>query len=98
MSQYLSRQISKRQHHDPWNLCPREMTSVDCFYVYLRVYARLRQDGRAMDPDRMVGKRSPGTSFRSVASSSGASTGRTHQPEAGVVDLLLVLGPDLSTS
>ncbi|BFZ15747.1 hypothetical protein BsWGS_18786 [Bradybaena similaris] len=28
---------------DPWSLCPDEMERVDCFYVYLRLYARLRK-------------------------------------------------------
>ncbi|BFZ15743.1 hypothetical protein BsWGS_18782 [Bradybaena similaris] len=29
---------------DPWSLCPHTMERVDCFYEYLRVYARLRKD------------------------------------------------------
>lgn len=55
---YLYRQVTKRQHHDPWGLCPAEMPSVNCFYIYLRVYARLRREGATAAPDRMVGKRS----------------------------------------
>ncbi|RUS74754.1 hypothetical protein EGW08_017483 [Elysia chlorotica] len=64
-----ARQIHKRQHHDPWNLCPREMNSGDCFYVYLKVYAQLRQNGSQQGPDRiMVGKRSQAESMWSARS------------------------------
>ncbi|GFR89293.1 hypothetical protein ElyMa_004274200 [Elysia marginata] len=57
------KRVQKRQHHDPWDLCPAEMPSVDCFYVYLRVYARLRREGARDAPSRIVGKRAVANSI-----------------------------------
>ncbi|XP_070198711.1 uncharacterized protein, partial [Littorina saxatilis] len=44
---------------DAWSICPPHMTDVDCFYAYLRVYARLRKAAEASDRVSMrnIGKR-----------------------------------------
>ncbi|GFN83564.1 hypothetical protein PoB_001007000 [Plakobranchus ocellatus] len=66
----LSRHIEKRQHHDTWSLCPPGMSSVDCFYVYLDLYDRLRREGAqsAGGGNRMPGKRSLGNDVISTDS------------------------------
>lgn len=58
---------------DAWSICPPHMTDVDCFYAYLRVYARLRKAAEESDRVSMrnIGKRS------SVASSSEFSRARS---------------------
>ncbi|ESP02410.1 hypothetical protein LOTGIDRAFT_172068 [Lottia gigantea] len=45
---------------DVWQLCPHTMAQADCFYTYLKVYARLRKGAREIDPVHMrnIGKRS----------------------------------------
>ncbi|CAG5121687.1 unnamed protein product [Candidula unifasciata] len=49
---------------DPWSLCPNNMERVDCFFEYLRVYARLRKatSGSNSVSVRNIGKRSRFTS------------------------------------
>ncbi|KAL8594871.1 hypothetical protein ACOMHN_016112 [Nucella lapillus] len=50
---------------DAWSICPPQMTDVDCFYAYLRVYARLRKAAEESDRVSMrnIGKRSSLTSL-----------------------------------
>ncbi|KAL8563221.1 hypothetical protein ACOMHN_034745 [Nucella lapillus] len=45
---------------DAWSICPPDMADVDCFYAYLRVYARLRKAAEESDRVSMrnIGKRS----------------------------------------
>ncbi|XP_046581141.1 uncharacterized protein LOC124288632 [Haliotis rubra] len=45
---------------DAWALCPPDMEQMDCFYTYLRLYARLRKAARETDQVSMrnIGKRS----------------------------------------
>ena len=69
---YLS--VDKRRAGvDAWSICPPHMTDVDCFYAYLRVYARLRKAAEESDRVSMrnIGKRS------SAASSSEYARART---------------------
>ncbi|KAK6191709.1 hypothetical protein SNE40_003323 [Patella caerulea] len=53
--------LTKRGHPDVdvWQLCPQRMAQADCFYTYLRVYARLRKGARNVEPVSMrnIGKR-----------------------------------------
>ncbi|XP_046378798.1 uncharacterized protein LOC124150775 [Haliotis rufescens] len=44
---------------DAWALCPPDMEQMDCFYTYLRLYARLRKAARETDQVSMrnIGKR-----------------------------------------
>ncbi|XP_076471997.1 uncharacterized protein LOC143301524 [Babylonia areolata] len=57
---------------DAWSICPPHMANVDCFYAYLRVYARLRKAAEESDRVSMrnIGKRA------SVASLPGVSRSR----------------------
>jgi len=50
----------RRAGVDAWSICPPHMTDVDCFYAYLRVYARLRKAAEESDRVSMrnIGKRS----------------------------------------
>ncbi|XP_076450994.1 uncharacterized protein LOC143286925 [Babylonia areolata] len=54
---------------DAWSICPPSMTDVDCFYAYLRVYARLRKAAEESDRVSMrnIGKRSQLTSLPAEA-------------------------------
>ncbi|BFZ05188.1 hypothetical protein BsWGS_08227 [Bradybaena similaris] len=53
--------IDKRESSgaDPWSLCPNNMERVDCFFEYLRVYARLRKatSGSNSFSVKTIGKR-----------------------------------------
>lgn len=44
---------------DAWSICPPRMADVDCFYAYLRIYARLRKAAQESDRVSMrnIGKR-----------------------------------------
>ncbi|GFO18192.1 hypothetical protein PoB_004469700 [Plakobranchus ocellatus] len=56
----LSRHIEKRQGHDTWGICTYGMSSVDCFFVYLELYAKLNKKARSGGIERIPGKRSLG--------------------------------------